>query len=581
MSTAVVSEPSGFSLPQSQLNVIKWNIYFGFAVLAIGVIMGLDQALNYARVNIFQYYPGLKSYYQGLTIHGVFNALVLTTAFANGFLALTTARGFGRKLNDALLHGAFWTLLVGSLLAVYAMFSRQASVLYTFYPPLQAHWTFYLGLALVVISTWITSAAQLVALRAWRKEHPGERVPLLAFMSIATYVMWDIASVGIAIEVVVFLLPWSLGLFPGVDPMLNRTLFWFTGHPIVYFWLLPIYVSWYGMIPKQAGGVLFSDMLTRVSFIMFILLVPVGFHHQFLDPGISSGLKFTVAGLTFAIFFPSLMTAFSVMYALEIAGTSSRRRRADRMVLQDSMERSFGGGAGARDDRIPARRHLRADERELHHEYGDSQHRVRSGALPSHDRMRGGSLVCRNCLLADTVPRAARTMGAAPRAIPGVPLFLRGDDFLARPDGGRDGRNAAAHRYGACRVWPGFVEDSRNHDRHRRLADVRERDAVLPVLLMTIFAGKKTAARDVPFTATVQPPSTIGWQPRLDRFSYWVLASVILVIAVYGPFILGHFPPQPHDCGLAVSLDGVSDVRLDFDKVVASFPAVGIAPIER
>ena len=220
MSTAVVSEPSGFSLPQSQLNVIKWNIYFGFAVLAIGVIMGLDQALNYARVNIFQYYPGLKSYYQGLTIHGVFNALVLTTAFANGFLALTTARGFGRKLNDALLHGAFWTLLVGSLLAVYAMFSRQASVLYTFYPPLQAHWTFYLGLALVVISTWITSAAQLVALRAWRKEHPGERVPLLAFMSIATYVMWDIASVGIAIEVVVFLLPWSLGLFPGVDPML-------------------------------------------------------------------------------------------------------------------------------------------------------------------------------------------------------------------------------------------------------------------------------------------------------------------------------------------------------------------------
>ena len=137
----------------------------------------------------------------------------------------------------------------------------------------------------MVISTWLTSAAQLLALRGWRKEHPGERVPLLAFMSIASYVMWDIASAGIAIEVVVFLLPWSLGLLPGVDPMLNRTLFWFTGHPIVYFWLLPIYVSWYGLIPKQAGGVLFSDTLTRVAFLLFILLVPVGFHHQFLDPG--------------------------------------------------------------------------------------------------------------------------------------------------------------------------------------------------------------------------------------------------------------------------------------------------------
>ena len=156
MSTPVVSEPSGFALPQGQLNVIKWNIYFGFAVLAIGVIMGLDQALNYARVDVVQYYPVVKSYYQGLTIHGVLNALVLTTAFANGFIALTTARGLGRKLNDVLLHAALWTLVIGSLLAAYAMFSGKASVLYTFYPPLEANWTFYLGLALVVVSTWIT-----------------------------------------------------------------------------------------------------------------------------------------------------------------------------------------------------------------------------------------------------------------------------------------------------------------------------------------------------------------------------------------------------------------------------------------
>jgi cytochrome c oxidase subunit I len=92
MNTAIVSEPSGFALPERQLNVIRWNIYFGFAVLAIGVILGLGQALNYAHVNVVHYYPVVKSYYQGLTIHGVFNALVLTSAFGNGFIALTTAR---------------------------------------------------------------------------------------------------------------------------------------------------------------------------------------------------------------------------------------------------------------------------------------------------------------------------------------------------------------------------------------------------------------------------------------------------------------------------------------------------------
>jgi len=70
------------------------------------------------------------------------------------------------------------------------------------------------------------------------------------------------------------------------------------------------------------------------------------------------------------------------------------------------------------------------------------------------------------------------------------------------------------------------------------------------ILLMTIFAGKRTTVGDIPFTATVQSPSTVGWQPRLDRLSYWVLASLILVVAVYGPFLLQHFPPKLTTAGL-------------------------------
>ena len=61
------------------------------------------------------------------------------------------------------------------------------------------------------------------------------------------------------------------------------------------------------MIPKQTHCALFSDTLTRIAFVMFILLVPVGFHHQFTDPGIGVGLKYASAVLTFGIFFPSLI----------------------------------------------------------------------------------------------------------------------------------------------------------------------------------------------------------------------------------------------------------------------------------
>ena len=89
------------------------------------------------------------------------------------------------------------------------------------------------------------------------------------------------------------MLPWSLDLIPGVDVLFNRTLFWMSGHPIVYFWLLPAYVSWYFMLPKQVGGKLFSEPLARLAFLLFIpLSLPVGFHHQYVDPGVAEGYKF-------------------------------------------------------------------------------------------------------------------------------------------------------------------------------------------------------------------------------------------------------------------------------------------------
>ncbi len=34
------------------------------------------------------------------------------------------------------------------------------------------------------------------------------------------------------------------------------------------------------------GGKLYSDGLTRIVFISFLVLLPVGVHHQFTDPGI-------------------------------------------------------------------------------------------------------------------------------------------------------------------------------------------------------------------------------------------------------------------------------------------------------
>ncbi|HKK26558.1 MAG TPA: cbb3-type cytochrome c oxidase subunit I [Gemmatimonadota bacterium] len=77
------------------------------------------------------------------------------------------------------------------------------------------------------------------------------------------------------------------------------------------------------MIPKQVGGKLFSDSVTRVGFILFIVLsIPVGMHHQYQDPGIPSGMKAVQGFLASGVSFPSLITAFPGMAALEMGGRS-------------------------------------------------------------------------------------------------------------------------------------------------------------------------------------------------------------------------------------------------------------------
>ena len=265
---------------------------------------------------------GLNSYYQGLTIHGVLNALVWTTFFIVGFLTFTTVHSLKRDLSHPKVNRAsFIIMVVGLVMAAIPILMNLATVMFTFYPPLKASPLFYIGLTLVVIGSWVGGWGMFTTYRAWRKENPGVQTPLIALGSLITMAMWQFATIGIAAEMLWLLIPWSLGWVDTVDPQLARTFFWFTGHPIVYFWLLPAYVSWYGMIPKQVGGKLFSEPLARLVFWLFLLLsIPVGLHHQYLDPSVPQGWKIVHAVLTYSLFIPSLLTAFNVIASMEIGG---------------------------------------------------------------------------------------------------------------------------------------------------------------------------------------------------------------------------------------------------------------------
>ncbi|MFC3959259.1 b(o/a)3-type cytochrome-c oxidase subunit 1 [Halovivax cerinus] len=312
-----------------EARLVQAAMFSAFLALAVGATFGLVQVLH--RTGMVRFFSS-ADYYTVLTAHGVLLALTFTIFFLVALFTWGVTTSLDRSLPSMrFAWGWYGTMVVGALMAVVAIFAGfmtnpptllgeelSASVLFTFYAPLQAHPLFYLGLAIFVIGTWIAGYDWFRTYWAWKRENPDERTPLPTFMALTTMLFWWLSSAGVAVAIVVFLLPWSLGLVDSVNPLLTRTLFWFFGHAVVYFWLMPAYMLWYILLPKLSGGKLFSDPLARVVFVLFLLLsTPTGIHHQYMDPGIAEGFKFIVMVNTMFLLLPSLLTAFTVVASME------------------------------------------------------------------------------------------------------------------------------------------------------------------------------------------------------------------------------------------------------------------------
>jgi cytochrome c oxidase subunit 1 len=141
------------------------------------------------------------------------------------------------------------------------------------------------------------------------------------FGTVANAVMWLWTTVGVATQLVFQVIPAALGLVQTIDVGLSRTLFSWTLHAIVYFWLLPAYIAFYTMVPRAAGGRLYSDTMGRLTFILFLLYsLPVGMHHLLMDPEHGNATKFVQVFLTAFVAVPTLLTIFTITASLEIAG---------------------------------------------------------------------------------------------------------------------------------------------------------------------------------------------------------------------------------------------------------------------
>ena len=296
--------------------------HFWIAFVAFLGAIFLGEWQMFVRSPLAAWVNNPEHYYRSVTAHGTVMAYVLPTLVAMGFGYAITELALKKPLIGLKWAWAgFWLVMAGTAMAAATTAVGKASVLYTFYPPMVASSFYYLGIVLVVVGSWIWVALMSINLRIWKKENPGVSIPLAMFGNVAGAYLWAWTSVGAATEILVLILPASLGFTDTINAGLARVLFSWTLHAIVYFWLMPAYIAFYTLVPRAIGGRLYSDSMARVAFVLFLVFsMPIGIHHLFADPQVGAGFKFVHAAMTAMVSVPTLLTVFTIVASVEIAG---------------------------------------------------------------------------------------------------------------------------------------------------------------------------------------------------------------------------------------------------------------------
>jgi cytochrome c oxidase subunit I len=295
------------------------HFWVAFVAFLGALVLGAWQM--YVRSPLSTWINNPEHYYRSVTAHGTVMAYVLPTLVAMGFGYAITGLALKRPLVGLRWAWAgFWLVVLGTAMAAVTIGIGKASVLYTFYPPMLASPFYYFGVVLVVVGSWIWVALMSINLRLWKKENPGVSVPLAMYGNVAGAYLWAWTSLGAAIEVLVLILPASLGFTDTINAGLARVFFSWTLHAIVSFWLMPSYIVFYTIAPRAIGGRLYSDTMGRVSFALFLVFsMPIGIHHLFADPQVGAGFKFVHAAMTAMVSVPTFLTVFTITASVEIA----------------------------------------------------------------------------------------------------------------------------------------------------------------------------------------------------------------------------------------------------------------------
>ncbi len=274
---------------QAQL-LIKVNAVAAVIFLLVGGVMGLMVALT--RWPAVHLLPA-DWFYLFLTGHGINVLLFWILFFEMAILYFTSAVLLNCRLaTPKIAWLGFVLMVVGGVMANYAVLRGDSSVMFTSYPPLQASPWFYLSLILFAVGALCAVCVffgTLVIAKA-EKTYKGS-IPLVTFGALTAAIIAVFTVVtGAIILIPTFL--WSVGLIANIDPLMYKTIWWAFGHASQQINVSVQVAIWYAIAALVLGAKPLSEKVSRTAFLMYILFLQLASaHHLLADPGLSSEWK--------------------------------------------------------------------------------------------------------------------------------------------------------------------------------------------------------------------------------------------------------------------------------------------------
>lgn len=249
--------------------------------------------------------------------------------------------------------------------------------------------------------------------------------------------------------------------------------------------------------------------------------------------------------LTFGVFFPSLATAFSVIASLEIGG----RSRGGRGLLGWIPKLPWGDPSVAAQLLAMITFVLGGATGLINASYTMNQLIHNTTWVPGHFHMTVGTAVALTLMGVAywLIPYlTGRALFSRKLALASTWIYTIGVLIFARGmiSAGLEGMPRRIYRARATYNDPAW-------DLGGALTGIGGSIMFVGVMLfflviaLTVVAGRKgEQPKDIPVSETLTAPSLTGWETRLDRLGWWVVAAVALILISYGPFFVTYLPPH-------------------------------------